>query len=109
MKKIDLNDFIRGWVVGNFEPSLVKTTLFEVGVQTFKKGTIEAKHVHNFVDEYTFMMYGSAKFNWNIVNENEGYFIPKGEANQFEAITDCKTLVIKNPSVPSDKTMIEND
>lgn len=37
MKVNKLNDMFRGWVVGNFDPSLWKTDDVEVAVKTYKK------------------------------------------------------------------------
>ena len=40
MKVNNLDNFIRGWFVGNFEPTLYKTNDVEVAVQYYKKETI---------------------------------------------------------------------
>jgi len=52
------------------------------------------------------MIKGSALFNHELLNEDEGIIISPGEANVFRALTDCKTLVVKFPSIPKDKYLI---
>ena len=38
MKVSKLSDYTRGWVIGDFEPSILKTKDFEVAVLTHKQG-----------------------------------------------------------------------
>ena len=38
MKTAHLEDMIRGWFVGNFEPTLYKTTVVEVAVTSYEAG-----------------------------------------------------------------------
>lgn len=109
MKKLFLNDFKRGWVVGNFEPTLFKTDDIEVAVQEYKKGHQEPNHIHKIATEITFMIRGSAYCNNLLLNQGEGMIIEPNEANIFIAHTDCTTLVIKYPSAPSDKYQVHED
>ena len=44
MKKDNLNDFTKGWVIGNFQPTLYTTDYFEVAVKNYKEGDYEEKH-----------------------------------------------------------------
>jgi len=37
MKLHKLDDMVRGWFIGNFEPSVLKTKKFEVGILSHKK------------------------------------------------------------------------
>ena len=37
MKKFKFENFIRGWLIGNFEPSILKTKEIEVGIKHYKK------------------------------------------------------------------------
>ena len=52
MKIKKINDMWRGWFIGDFEPSVLKTNEFEVGVLTHKKGEKWPKHYHNIATEY---------------------------------------------------------
>ena len=47
-----ITDYVRGWFIGNFEPSLLKTPHFEVGVLNHKKGEYWAPHYHKESIEY---------------------------------------------------------
>ena len=41
-----IEDFTRGWIIGNFDPSLLKTDKFEVGLLQHKAGEVWPKHYH---------------------------------------------------------------
>ena len=56
--------------------------------------------------EITIMVSGEAMFNNEHLIEGEGIIINPGESNIFKALTDCKTLVIKSPSLQNDKYLI---
>ena len=103
MIKINLSDFFQGWIIGNFEPSIFRSTEIEVAIKQYKAGHVEVKHFHKIATEITIMIIGEAMFNDEHLFEGEGMIIKPNESNTFKAITDCKTLVIKTPSIPSDK------
>lgn len=103
MIKINLSYFPRGWIIGNFEPSIFKSTQIEVAIQEYKAGHVETKHFHKIATEVTIIIMGEAMFNDEHLFEGEGMIIKPNESNTFKAITDCKTLVIKVPSIPGDK------
>ena len=42
MKK-NVSDFTKGWFIGNFEPSLLKSKDFEVAIKEYKAGTVEGQ------------------------------------------------------------------
>ena len=103
MKKYLLKNFIRGWFIGDFTPSIIRTKDFEVAIQQYKKGAKESKHVHKIADEFTTVVKGSCTLNGKLYKEGDIVWIKKGEAAAFEAIEDCTTTVVKIPSVIGDK------
>lgn len=58
MKKFDLNNFTKGWFIGNFEPTLFTTENFEVGVKRYKAGDKENLHCHIIAREWTCVITG---------------------------------------------------
>ena len=109
MKIHKINEFTRGWFVGNFEPSLIKTNDVEVALQNIKKGTIEKKHFHKIAKELTLIISGKAiVFDNIVVSSGDIVEIEPGEATAFEAIEDCTNLVVKYPGATNDKYIMEN-
>lgn len=41
-----LDDMVKGWIAGDFSPSVVKTKNFEVAIQTHEKGYKAPLHLH---------------------------------------------------------------
>lgn len=106
MKKMNhykLEDFLRGWFVGGFEPTLYKTTDVEVAIQYFKKGDKEASHCHKIATEITAIVKGKALMKGIIINEGEIIKIEPGTYTDFEALEDTTTVVVKLPGALNDK------
>ena len=103
MKVNNLDNFIRGWFVGNFEPTLYKTNDVEVAVKYYKKGTNEKSHIHKIASEITVIISGKVKINTIIFKEKDIIFIEPNEISSFEAIEDTTTLVVKIPGAENDK------
>lgn len=107
MKKYKLNDFIKGWIFGDFEPSIVRIKEFEIAIKEYKAGDTEKAHVHKVADEYTCIVTGRVKMNGNTYDKNDIVLIEKTESTDFVALEDSITLVIKLPSLIGDKYEIK--
>ena len=105
MKKTNLKDFTNGWFIGDFEPSIFKNPDFEVCVKNFLKGEVEAAHFQRVATEVTLVLSGEVRMGNNKLVEDEVLIIYKDEVCDFEALTDCKVLGIKFPSLPGDKVL----
>jgi quercetin dioxygenase-like cupin family protein len=106
MKLHKLKDMFRGWVVGNFEPSLYKTDLVEVGVKEYKAGDKEQLHYHKVATEITVIVKGMVIMNGTLYNSGDIITIEPGESTNFEALTDTITTVVKLPCVKDDKYIV---
>jgi len=104
MKFFNLKSFIGGWFAGNFDPTIIKTTDFEVCVKRYGKGDHDKRHLHKKADEITVIVQGSAKMNGKIYKKDDIILIEKNEATDFESLEDgTVTCVVKRPSVIGDK------
>jgi len=102
MKVISIDNFNRGWFIGNFEKSLILTKDFEVGLIPCKKG-IHQKHHHKIATEFNVVVNGSLKINDVILKTGDIYIIEPNESIEQEFIQDSLILCVKTPSVPEDK------
>ena len=105
MKLAKLSEFTNGWFLGNFNPSLFKNEDFEVCVKNFKKGDFEAAHFQRVATEVTVVLSGSVRMGDHILQVDDILTIYKDEVCDFEALSDCKVLGIKFPSLPEDKVL----
>lgn len=103
MNKFRLEDMIRGWFVGNFEPSILKTDAVEAGIKTYQKGDYEERHYHKVATEITAIIKGKAKMNGKIYQAGDIVVIEPFEDTDFEALEDTQNVVIKIPSAMNDK------
>lgn len=106
MKIFKVEDFHRGWLVGDFSPSIIRTKEFEFMLRSYKKGDKESGHVHNIAHEITAIVSGQAKMNTHILIAGDVMHLEPGDASDFECLEDCTTAVIKFPSVPEDKYLV---
>lgn len=61
MKTAKLEDMTKGWFIGNFNPSLLKTNDVEVAVKSYKKGDYEGRHYHKIATEFTCIISGRSE------------------------------------------------
>ncbi len=106
MKLHQLNDMVRGWFVGNFEPVALQSKDFEVGVKFYSAGDREDAHVHRIATELTVIISGTVEMNGQKYGSGSIVTIEPGEATDFYAITDVVTVVVKTPSVVHDKFLV---
>ncbi|MEO7293718.1 MAG: hypothetical protein ABIW34_11480 [Ginsengibacter sp.] len=98
-----LQDMIKGWFVGNFEPAVLKTNDVEVAIKHYQLGDHEESHYHKIATEITVVQKGIVEMNG--IQHGEGAIIKlaPGVSTDFKAITDVTTIVVKIPGANNDK------
>lgn len=103
---INTNDYIRGWLIGNFIPSIEKTIDYEVGYLQHSKSSFWNFHFHKISTEINILVKGKMIIN-NIIYEKDDIFIINNNVISCPIfIDDCELICIKIPSVPNDKYLI---
>jgi quercetin dioxygenase-like cupin family protein len=103
MKISRIEDYFRGWYVGNFEPTCFKTDQFEVGILNHKKGELWPAHLHKISTEINFLLDGEMTIQGNLLKSGDIFIIEPNEIADPVFHTDCRLVVIKTPSIPQDK------
>lgn len=103
MKKENLMNFIGGWFIGNFEPSLLKTNDVEVAVKHYKPNDYDQEHFHKIGTEYTVIVKGKVKMLGKEYSAGDILTIAPMESTDFMAITEVTTVVVKIPGASNDK------
>jgi len=109
MKVANLDDMVKGWFVGDFDPTLIKTQDVEVAVKRYSKGDCEEKHYHKIATEITVVVSGRIKMNNIEYIEGDIIIIQPNEATDFVALEDSVNTVVKLPGVKDDKYLGEPD
>lgn len=108
MKTAKLEDMVKGWFVGNFEPTLLKTNDVEVAVKSYKKGDYEDRHYHKIATEITVIVSGRVKMNGVEYTKGDIVVIEPMESTDFECLEDgTQNVVVKYPGVNNDKHLGE--
>jgi mannose-6-phosphate isomerase-like protein (cupin superfamily) len=107
MEKFRLEDMVKGWFVGDFEPTVITTKDCEVGVKHYTAGTKEDAHYHKQAEELTVVISGRVRMNDSIFEMGDIVKVLKDEVIEFEALEDTITVVYKTKSVQNDKFLIK--
>ena len=104
MKTSNINEMVKGWFIGNFEPSLLKTNDVEVAVKNYNKGDYESAHYHKIATEFTVIISGRVKMNNIEYKSGDIILIEPNESTDFEALEDnTVNVVVKIPGANNDK------
>ncbi len=103
LQRYKLDDFTKGWFVGNFSPTLVATDAVEVAVKHYRAGESEAAHFHKVATELTLIVSGRVRMSGEEVGPGEIIKMEPGTATDFMPLTDVTTVVVKLPCVKGDK------
>lgn len=103
MKVMQLSKMQKGWFIGDFEPSILRTQAVEVAVKTYKAGDQESSHCHKIATEVTLIISGEVEMRGGIYKSGDMIMIEPGEASAFKALSDTISVVVKTPSVVNDK------
>ena len=107
MEVLRLDDMVRGWFVGDFEPTLYRTTDVEVAVKDYVAGDTEARHYHKIATELTVVVAGVAEMDGRRIGPGEIVVLRPGESSDFLAITNVTLVAVKLPGAKADKYVVE--
>lgn len=103
MKKANLKNFVKGWFVGNFTPTLITTNDVEVAIKRYKAGDYESSHYHKIATEITVIVSGEVEMNGVRYKEDDIIVIEPNDKTDFRCVTDVITAVVKYPGANDDK------
>lgn len=103
---VNIDEYIRGWMIGNFEPAIKKEQSFEIGLLQHKKMEKWDFHYHKESTEINILIEGKMIINNIEINSGNIFIINKNIIACPIFLEDCKIICIKIPSVPRDKYII---
>ena len=108
MKKFNLGQMTKGWFVGDFEPTVIRTSDCEVGVKRYQSGDKESAHFHKEAVELTIVIEGRIRMNESEFSKGDIILVEKNEVVEFQAMEDSITVVYKSGSFKGDKYLADN-
>ncbi len=103
MKTAKIDDMVKGWFIGNFEPSLLKTNDVEVALKTYEKGQKEEAHYHKIATEFTVVVSGRIRMFGQEWGKGDIIVAEPCDCTDFMALEDSVNLVVKIPGANHDK------
>ena len=103
MKVVRLEQMTKGWFIGDFEPTLMKTRGVEVAVKQYQAGEYEEQHQHKIATEFTVIIDGLVEMNGVRYSSGDIVMIEPGECTDFRVLVDTVTTVVKIPGAVHDK------
>ncbi len=103
MQKYSVKKFKKGWFIGDFKPTLVKTKHFEIAIKKYKTGEEEPTHFHKVATEFTVVTSGLFRINKADIAPGQIIKVNPGEKVKFSCLRSGLNVVIKIPSVKGDK------
>ena len=102
-----LSEMTGGWIVGDFDPTVLRTAACEVACKQYPAGAHEPAHVHRIATEITLIASGRARMAGRELAAGDIVRLEPGEATDFTALEPTTTVVVKMPSVIGDKYPVE--
>lgn len=103
MNIFSLSDMKKGWIVGDFAPSVLRSQDFEVAVQTHEKGYKAPLHLHKKFIEINTIISGHMIVNGRELKAGDIFVFDVMEVSDAEFLEDTTLVVVRPGSDPDDK------
>ena len=103
---MNLNDYVRGWIIGDFNPSVLKTKELDFGVMFYEAGEEHKPHYHKTCTEYIVFVSGRHRITGAITKEyskGDICIIEPYEKTGYKCLESGALAVVKVPSGKGDK------
>jgi mannose-6-phosphate isomerase-like protein (cupin superfamily) len=101
-----LKNMVKGWFVGDFEPSAFKTKDFEVCYRIHPAGEEWDHHYHKEAVEINLLISGKMTMLDQTLSSGDVFVVNPYEIADPVFIEDCAIVCVKTPSVIGDKYII---
>lgn len=103
----NLNQFKRGWFIGNFQPSILRTREFEVSIISHKMNEETFPHFHRASTEINVVVQGTLMVNGHKIETGDIFVYHAFEVSNVRFLTDSVLCVVRVPSAPDDKVHVK--
>ena len=100
---MNLRDFIKGWIVGDFEPNVLRTKDFDFGVVHFYKGEEHVSHYHKISTEYNVVVTGRHRIGDKEYGPGDICIVRPMERSGYKCLQSGALAVLKVPTGKGDK------
>ena len=97
-KPMNISDYLDGWIVGDFIPSLIKTKDTEIGLRRFAPYEYEGFYHRRDTTEYIILVNGQIRVNGKELLKGDIVKILPGEDYDILPLSFSEVLIVKNHS-----------
>lgn len=102
--KIDtIKKMTNGWMIGDFEPNVLRTKEFEIAHHHYKKDFKAVPHTHRMATEYNYIVSGHLIATGHELRAGNLFIYEPNDVADVVFLEDTDLIIVKVPSVPSDK------
>jgi dTDP-glucose pyrophosphorylase len=105
-KPTHISKFVRGWFIGDFEPSIYRTREYEVTILHKRKDDPLDYHYHKKATEYNVFVEGDMEINGVRLTPGQHFILDKNQTSCPIFHKDSIVICVKIPSDPEDKYVI---
>ena len=105
--KYRINTFPLGYFLGDFPEAIIRTNQFEVAYKTHKKGESWPNHAQKVAIEVNLIISGHMLLNNTHCKKGDIIVVHPGEFIKPTFLSDVKVIVVKIPSLPGDKILLD--
>jgi quercetin dioxygenase-like cupin family protein len=103
----NLENYFRGWLIGDFEPSIMRSKEFEVCIAYHQMGEYSPAHFHTKSEEINVVLSGQLTVNGRNLMAGDIFWYHKNEPSDVSFLADTSLLVVRVPSAPGDKVILQ--
>jgi len=96
-------DFRKGYLIGDFSPSIYTSKDVEIGHARLPKNHQADGHYHKLSTEYNLIIKGSALVEGQVLTDGDIFVYEKGDRANVKYLEETDIVIIKLPSVQNDK------
>lgn len=104
MNLFNINDFTKGWFVGDFIPAVFRSEEIEIAHHFHKKGYVSEPHYHTESQELNYVVTGKVYASGYVIEEGMGWVYEAYENSDVIFLEDTNLIVVRCPSI-NDKVL----
>lgn len=108
MDVLKIEEMVKGWFVGDFEPSAFRTKDVEVSWRVHPAGEQWDHHYHKVATEINLLISGSMTMCGEDLKAGDIFVVHPMEVADPVFHEDCSVVCVKVPSVPGDKYVVDS-
>lgn len=99
----NIKNYTNGWMVGDFSPSLIRSTQFELAHHQHQAGEKSVPHFHKETTELNYIVSGELIVSGRHLKAGDIWIYEPNEISDVEFLTYTSLIILRYPSIPGDK------